>query len=161
MKRAIAAAGAATILMFGAQAVMMAVRRLKRDGLVRVDRKGHLSLSPPGAVSEEFERRLIAVLGDDKPCPHGHLPGQESEAERRRLGWVPLDELEPGRGSVVASVFERDSDLLAYLNDLGVRAGSRLRVVSRNCDQTLSLRMGRRELQLGNAAAAKIRVRPY
>ncbi len=180
-------------------AVMMAVRRLKRDRLVRVDRKGHLSLSPSGeeiaarvrhrhrliermlteifgmewhrvheeaerlehAVSEEFERRLIAVLGDDKPCPHGHLSGQESGAERRKLGWIPLDELEPGGDSAVTSVFERDRELLAYFNDLGLRPGCRLRLVSRNCDGTVSIQTGDRVQQLGCGAAAKIWVRPY
>src|SRR6266545_6143102 len=92
-----------------APAVMMAVRRLRRDGLIRVDAQGHIGLSPSGrevarrlrtrhnliermlteifgmewhkvheeaerlehAVSPEFERCLIAVLGAGKPCPHG------------------------------------------------------------------------------------------
>jgi DtxR family Mn-dependent transcriptional regulator len=180
-----------------APAVMMAVRRLSRDGLIRVNKNGHITLSASGteianrlqtrhnliermltemfgmewykvheeaerlehAVSEEFESRLVEVLGDGKPCPHGNLPGQASPKERRRIGWRPLNEAESEKKVVVASVFERDRELLEYFDRLGLRPGTQLRLESRNCDETISIRIADHTVQLGRPAAAKIWVR--
>lgn len=41
----------------------------------------------------------------------------------------------------VMSVFERDRKLLEFLNDLGIRPGSDLTVLTRNYDDTLSLQV--------------------
>ncbi|HVX65428.1 MAG TPA: metal-dependent transcriptional regulator [Bryobacteraceae bacterium] len=181
-----------------APAVMMAVRRLGRDGLIRVGRNGHITLSASGAeiadrlqtrhnliermltemfgmewykvheeaerlehaVSEEFESRLIEVLGNGKPCPHGNLPGQVSPKERRRIGWRLLDEVEAGGQVVVASVFERDRELLEYFNRLGLLPGAAVAMESRNCDETFAVRVAGRSVQIGRPAAAKVWVRP-
>jgi DtxR family transcriptional regulator, Mn-dependent transcriptional regulator len=175
-----------------APAVAMAVRRLKRDGMIALDAEGRITLTASGreianrllnrhhliermltdifgmewykvheeaeqlehAVSEEFERLLREKLGNGEECPHGNRVGMDTPADRRLRGWRPLSEIE-GSGSIV-SVFERDRRLLEYLNGLGIRPGVHVSVVTRNYDDTLTLDLGGRHVQLGRSAAEKI-----
>jgi len=112
------------------------------------------------AVSEDFESRLVEVLGTGKPCPHGQLPGQESPKSRRRMGWKRLAEASAGERVVVASVFERDRKLLEHFDRLGLRPGTAVSVESHNYDQTLTLRIADKSVPMGRPAAAAIWVRP-
>lgn len=112
------------------------------------------------AVSADFEQRLVEKLGTDEACPHGNRVANDTPTERRLLGLLPLDEIEPERRVEVVSVFERDRRLLEYLDALGVRPGVRITVVNRNYDDTMNLDAGARNVQLGPAAAAKVWVRP-
>jgi DtxR family Mn-dependent transcriptional regulator len=175
-----------------APAVTMAIKRLKRDGLIRVGDEGQIRLTPDGraianrllhrhhliermlteifgmewykvheeaeqlehAVSEEFERRLEERLGSNDACPHGNRIGMDTPEDRRRRGWRPLYEIE-SQGTVV-SVFERDRKLLEFLNGLGIRPGAPVRVTSRNYDETLTLDISGRQVQLGRSAAEKV-----
>jgi DtxR family Mn-dependent transcriptional regulator len=177
-----------------APAVTMAIKRLKRDGLIRVGKEGHITLTPEGveianrllnrhhliermlteifgmewykvhdeaeqlehAVSADFERRLIEKLGAGGACPHGNRAVMDKPDDRRRRGLRPLDEAQPSQKLRVVSVFERDRKLLEYLEGLGVRPGTTLDVVTRNYDETLTLRVNGRALQLGRPAASKV-----
>lgn len=112
------------------------------------------------AVSEDFERRLREKLGEDKPCPHGSRLRNDRPQDRRKRGLVPLAELEPERRAAVECVYERDRPLLEYLDALGIRPGSQISVVSRNCDETYSLRVKNAVAPLGSRAAERIWVRP-
>ena len=175
-------------------AVTMAVRRLKRDGLIRVAADGEITLAREGrdiahrlierhnliermlteifgmewfkvhdeaehlehAVSSDFERLLRDKLGDGEACPHGNLPGLDRPQDRREHGWIPLDEIPDGATARVVSVFERDRKLLEYLDGLGIRPGATFRVTTRNYDDTLTLKIGGKPVQLGRAAAARV-----
>jgi DtxR family transcriptional regulator, Mn-dependent transcriptional regulator len=177
-----------------APAVTMAIRRLKRDGLIRVAVSGEIGLTREGreiasrvlnrhhliermlteifgmewykvhdeaeqlehAVSADFENKLADKLGVGGFCPHGNLAGMDRPRDRRQRGWIPLDEASGGDAVKVMSVFERDRKLLEYLNGLGIRPGAQLKVVAKNYDQTMTLRVDRRPVQLGGAAAAKV-----
>jgi len=177
-----------------APAVTMAIKRLKRDGLIRVGKEGQITLTADGqeianrllhrhhliermlteifgmewykvheeaeqlehAVSADFERKLIERLGKTESCPHGNIVGMDSPAARRERGLKPLDEAQPTRSWRVVSVFERDRKLLEYLEGLGVRPGVTLDVLARNYDETLTLRVNGRSVQLGRPAASKI-----
>jgi len=108
------------------------------------------------AVSAEFERRLVEKLGESKECPHGNRLGLDSPKDRRKMGWLPLSELEPGVEAQVQSAFERDRALLEYLNSLGVRPGAKLKMIANNIDQTITLKIGGRTTALGHGAAAKV-----
>ncbi len=174
-------------------AVALALRRLRRDKLAQVDRKGRITLTPAGrkisdklrfrhhlverllhevlgmewfrvheeaerlehSVSENVERRLIEKLGRDGLCPHGNRINK-STAERHKLGLQQLWEAEPGSLVRVDSMHERDHKLLEYFDGLGIRPGAQLKVVSRNYDGTLSLRLGDKPTNLGEAAARKV-----
>ena len=181
-------------LKVSAPAVTMAIRRLKRDGLIRVGKEGQITLTPEGleianrllnrhhliermlteifhmewykvhdeaeqlehAVSADFERRLIEKLGAAETCPHGNRALMDKPEDRRRRGLRPLDEAQPTQKLRVVSVFERDRKLLEYLEGLGVRPGVLLEVLARNYDETLTLRVNGKPLQLGRPAASKV-----
>ncbi len=180
-------------------AVTMALRRLKKDGLVRVQSDGHVTLSAAGrriarkltlrhhliermlsemfgmewwkvhdeaerlehAVSPGFEAKLLARLGRDAACPHGNLSEVESPASRRRRGMLLLSEADSGRSYRVSGVYERDRDLLEFLEARGIRPGAKLTLIERNYDKTLSIRAGVRKMVLGLPAADKVWVSPY
>jgi DtxR family Mn-dependent transcriptional regulator len=57
---------------------------------------------------------------------------------------------------VVVSVFERDRKLLEYLNGLGIHPGAALTVLARNYDDTLTLRVDGKAVQLGKSAASRV-----
>ncbi len=176
-------------------AVTMAIRRLKRDGLIRVASEGDISLTREGreiasrvlnrhhliermlteifgmewykvhdeaeqlehAVSADFEGKLREKLGTSESCPHGNRMGADRPQDRRQRGWKTLDEIAEHAGTAkVVSVFERDRKLLEYLDGLGIRPGALIGVVSKNYDDTLSLRVNQKTVQLGKAAAAKV-----
>jgi DtxR family transcriptional regulator, Mn-dependent transcriptional regulator len=188
------AATLARWLKVSAPAVTMAIRRLKRDGLIHVSTDGEITLKKQGreiadrvlqrhhliermlteifgmewykvheeaeqlehAVSSDFERRLIEKLGQSEACPHGNQVGVDRPQDRRNRGWKPLDELETGANAKVMSVFERDRSLLEYLDALGIRPSAQLQMVTRNYDDTLTLRIAGKPIQLGATAAAKV-----
>ena len=175
-------------------AVTMAVRRLKKDGFVRVQTGGQVRLTGAGrkiarrlslrhhliermlsemfgmewykvhdeaerlehAVSPDFEAKLLAKLGDKKPCPHGNLSERESPASRRRRGLLLLSEAEAGRHYVVSGIYERDRRMLEFLETRGIRPGVKLELVERNYDQTLSVRTSAGPAVLGRLPAEKI-----
>jgi len=108
------------------------------------------------AVSADFEGLLIEKLGTGEACPHGNTALMNKPADRRRRGMRPLDEAQPDQRLRVVSVFERDRKLLEYLEGLGVRPGVTVDVVARNYDETLTLRVEGRSVQLGRPAASKV-----
>jgi DtxR family transcriptional regulator, Mn-dependent transcriptional regulator len=175
-------------------AVTMAVRRLKKDGLVRVNSEGRVRLTVAGrriarklterhhliermlteifgmkwyevhkdaerlehVVSPAFEAKLVAKLGRGKPCPHGNLSEMEAPASRRRRGLELLSEAEAGHSYEVSGIYERDQNLLEFLESRGIRPGAKLSLVERNYDKTLSIKVGTRRLVLGRSAAERI-----
>ncbi len=109
------------------------------------------------AVSADFERRLIERLGKSEACPHGNHAGVNRPEDRRNRGWKPLDELQPGATARVTSVFERDRSLLEYLDAASAFGHlAELEIVTRNYDDTLTLKVGGKPVQLGSSAAQKV-----
>ena len=108
------------------------------------------------AVSAEFENRLREKLGEEESCPHGNRVAMDRPQDRRARGWKPLDEISGSGTAQVTSVFERDRRLLEYLDGLGIRPGAKLRMISRNYDETLTLKVGGKSVQLGRPAATKV-----
>lgn len=111
------------------------------------------------AVSAEFEKKLIEKLGDGDACPHGNRLGLDSPQDRRGSGWLPLSELPPGQHAQVQSAYERDRDLLEYLDRLGIRPGEPLKMLSHNVDDTYTLEISGAPVPLGQNAAAKVWVK--
>jgi DtxR family transcriptional regulator, iron-dependent repressor len=188
------AATLARWLNVSAPAVTMAIKRLKRDALIRVSKDGQLSLTAAGrdianrvlnrhhliermlteifgmewykvheeaeqlehAVSADFERRLLEKLGTGEACPHGNRVERDTPVDRRNRGWKPLDEAPSLAEATVVSVFERDRRLLEYLNGIGIHPGAVVRMMASNYDETLSLKIDDKTVQLGRSAAAKV-----
>jgi DtxR family transcriptional regulator, Mn-dependent transcriptional regulator len=73
-------------------------------------------------ISERFEERIAAKLGHPEFDPHGHaipaldgsLPASEPQA---------LSQLRPGQSAKVASVSDKDPEMLRYLAAEGIRPG--------------------------------------
>lgn len=73
-------------------------------------------------ISERFEERIAAKLGHPEFDPHGHaipaldgsLPINEPQA---------LSKLKPGQTAQVASVSDKDPEMLRYLATQGIRPG--------------------------------------
>src|ERR1700722_5717671 len=96
-------------------------------------------------ISERFEERIAAKLGHPEFDPHGHaipaldgtLPTSEPQA---------LSQLRPGQTAKVASVSDKDPEMLRYLATQGIRPGVRL---------TLSEQLpfkGAYQVRIGNSA---------
>jgi DtxR family Mn-dependent transcriptional regulator len=107
------------------------------------------------AVSPEFEAKLREKLGEGGACPHGNAVLPESPVERKRRGEVPLSEAQEGQSYTVISLHERDPKLLLFLHGTGIGPSQKLKVVSQNYDQTVSI-----ELPTGSAAQSSILGRP-
>ena len=181
-------------LKVSAPAVTMALRRLKRDGLVNVRADGQVELTAEGrqiarrtvvrhhliermlhevfgmewwkvhdeaerlehAVSADFEAKLAKKLGQTGNCPHGNPLTPISPAARRKRGMRLLVEAEESKRYLVNSVYERDGNLLEFLDQRGIRPGARLRVLTRGYDQTLTLETEVGQVILGAPAAEKV-----
>lgn len=175
-----------------APAVTMAIKRLKRDGLIGVAGEGQISLTAAGrdianrllnrhhliermlaeifglewykvhdeaeqlehAVSADFERKLAEKLGSSQVCPHGNIVGMDSPEARRRRGLRPLDEARMNEPLDVISVFERDRELLEYLDRAGIRPGARVELVGQGEEFEIRTRAG--PATVSRAAAAKV-----
>ena len=112
------------------------------------------------AVSEDFERKLIDKLGASEACPHGnHAIGDRPE-DRRNRGLRPLSEMKDATAGQVVSIFERDRKLLEYLDEVGIKPGTYLGIVSTNYDSTTTLEVKGAYVKLGKPAAEKIWVDP-
>jgi DtxR family Mn-dependent transcriptional regulator len=108
------------------------------------------------AVSAEFEAKLAQKLGPAGICPHGNPVVPETPEARRRRGFRLLAEAEPGKSYRVCSVHERDSALLRFLDERGIRPGARLHVVERSYDQTVTLTTDKHKVFIGGPAAEKV-----
>jgi DtxR family Mn-dependent transcriptional regulator len=182
-------------LKVSAPAVTMAIRRLRRDSLIRVADEGQITLTPAGreianrilnrhhliermlteifglewykvhdeaeqlehAVSADFERKLVEKLGAGRECPHDNMVELDSPRERRRRGLKPLEEARTNECLAVVSVFERDRNLLEYLDKSGIRPGVRLEVVASN--RGLDVVTDGHSISLDRPVAAKIWVK--
>jgi DtxR family Mn-dependent transcriptional regulator len=178
-----------------APAVTMAIKRLRRDNLIRVGAEGQITLAPAGskianrllnrhhliermlteifglewykvhdeaeqlehAVSADFERKLIEKLGDGSECPHGNILGMDSPRVRRARGLKPLEEARDGEQVAVVSVFERDRNLLEYLDGQGIKPGARCEITA--SADGIEARVEGRSVHLERSVAAKIWVK--
>lgn len=178
-----------------APAVTMAIKRLKRDGLIAVGGEGQITLTAPGraiatrvlnrhqliermlseifglewykvheeaehlehAVSADFERKLAEKLGGGGLSPHGSEVGLDSPLERRRRGLKPLTEARAGERLAVASVFDRDRELLEYLDRRGIHPGAQLEIA--DAREPIELSSDGKRAHLERAAAAKVWVK--
>ena len=115
------------------------------------------------AVSPAFEAKLREKLGETGACPHGNAVLPESPAKRKLRGEVPLSEAVEGQSYTVASLHERDPKLLLFLHKTGIGPGNKLKVISQNYDQTVSIELpgsdSARNSILGRPAAEAVWLR--
>ena len=112
------------------------------------------------AVSTAFEAKLREKLGEGGACPHGNAVLPESPAQRKQRGETPLSEAIEGRRYSVVGLHERDHKLLLFLHHNGIGPGQRLRVISQNYDQTVSIELPAGNAILGRPAAEAVWLKP-
>ena len=91
-------------------------------------------------ISERFEDRVAAILGDPQVDPHGHVIPQKYEAGVYREE-VPLVEWPAGIAAIVSSVSDRDAMALRELERLGVMPGVALIVQEKKSRASLAIRL--------------------
>ena len=70
-----------------------------------------------------------------------------------------LSELQPGDSAEVLCVYEKDEGFLDFLQDLHLLPASKLDVLKRGYDETLTLRVAGHTVHLGKTATSRIWVR--
>jgi DtxR family Mn-dependent transcriptional regulator len=177
-------------------AVTAALKRMTRDGHVRVDRSGRIDLTRKGrsvaerlalrhqlaemllteviglswakahdeaermehAISPEVEALLLKRFGDKRSCPHG-VPMRGGIASLRQRGAVLLAELRAHESAEILCVYEKDRHFLEFLEGLHLRPSTKVEVLKREYDETMTLRANSKRLHLGKPATTRIWVR--
>ena len=107
-------------------------------------------------ISEDFERRIAAAMGHPVRDPHGELiptadltmPLDES---------TPLSALRPRQSATITRVAASDTELLRYLEGLGLVPGAQVVVTDYSpFDHNLTVKTGRRSIVLGLSITGKI-----
>ncbi len=81
-------------------------------------------------ISEEFEDRIAAFLGEPTVDPHGDpIPGKDGTVTP--YSRTPLSEVDAGQTTRVARVSDDDPALLRYLGEMGMVPGAVVTVTSR------------------------------
>ena len=109
-------------------------------------------------ISEDFEERISAALGNPARDPHGEpIPSADLIMPQDRS--VPLAEVLPSREAVVRRVEAREPDLLRYLDTIGIFIGARLKVLDVSRYDGVSgirVRGQRQRLTLGPAITNRV-----
>lgn len=110
-------------------------------------------------ISEEFERRVAAVLDEPTVDPHGDpIPGVDLEPVEDDTD--PLSSYDVGDRLLVCRVRDQDPDELTYLKEIGIEPGTELRIV-----EVAPIGMYRVEIEgavehLPESTASVVRVKP-
>ena len=177
-------------------AVTAALKRMTRDGHVKVERGGRIHLTAKGrktaqhlmlrhqlaemllteviglswskahaeaermehAISPEVEALLLKKFASHKTCPHG-VPIYGGFAQLRKQGGVLLSELQPKETAEILCVYEKDEGFLTFLAGLRLLPATKVEVLKREYDETLTLRAAGQTMHLGKPATTRIWVR--
>ncbi len=144
-------------------AVTAALKRMTRDGHVRVERSGRIDLTQKAerlehAISPEVEALLLKRFGDKKSCPHG-VPLRGGIAQLRKQGAVLLADLRAKEAGEILCVYEKDAQFLEFLEGLRLRPSTTVEVLKREYDETMTLRSNGKTMHLGKPATSRIWVR--
>ena len=112
------------------------------------------------AISQEVEERLVKLLSNPTTCPHGNpIPGASTVPSPKTK---PLNEALDGQEvelDYITEGGERDSRLLGFLGDHGLRPGAKVQVMDVAPSLgMMTLKVGEDQFSLGIEAAKKIRV---
>lgn len=109
-------------------------------------------------LPQEVEQRMFETLGRPTTCPHGFpIP----EAEQDSIPEMPrLNELDEGAVAEVALPSSTEGDIVAFLDELGVRPGARIEVREKHpFDGPIVVRVDGEDRTLGDRVARHIYVR--
>ncbi|HMB25434.1 MAG: metal-dependent transcriptional regulator [Chloroflexota bacterium] len=107
-------------------------------------------------ISEDFEQRIAAAMGHPVRDPHGELiPTADLKMPTDDL--TPLSALRAGQSATVTRVEASDTELLRYLDGLGLIPGAQVEVADYSpFDHNLTIKVGRKSFVLGLNITSKI-----
>lgn len=107
-------------------------------------------------ISEDFERRMAAAMGHPSRDPHGELI-PTADLKMPLDDSTPLSALRPNQIAKIQSVKAADTDLLRYLNGIGLMPGAQIEVKDYSpFDHNLTIKVGRKSYVLGLNVTSKI-----
>jgi len=107
-------------------------------------------------ISEDFERRIAAALGHPLRDPHGELI-PTADLKMPLEDSTPLSALRPTQKGTVQCVKAADTELLRYLESLGLIPGAEIDVKDYSqFDHNLTVKIGRKTAVLGLNITSKI-----
>ena len=109
-------------------------------------------------ISEDFEKRMAAAMGYPLRDPHGELIPTE-DLTMPLDDSTPLSGLRPNQTATIQSVKDADTDLLRYLNGLGLIPGVRIEVTNYSpFDHNLTIKIRHKSSVLGLNITSRIYV---
>jgi DtxR family Mn-dependent transcriptional regulator len=107
-------------------------------------------------ISEEFEDKISAMLGDPTVDPHGD-PIPAKDGSMALLSRLTLSEAEPGQAVRVVRVRDDDPALLRYLAELGIVPEAVVTVAERApFDGPIHVKVGAQDHALGRSVTDKV-----
>jgi DtxR family transcriptional regulator, Mn-dependent transcriptional regulator len=107
-------------------------------------------------ISEDFEARIAAALGNPKRDPHGELI-PTADLKMPLEDTTPLSALRPDQSGTVQCVKAADTELLRHLENLGLIPGAEIEVKEYSpFDHNLTVKVGRKTSVLGLNITSKI-----
>jgi DtxR family transcriptional regulator, Mn-dependent transcriptional regulator len=111
-------------------------------------------------ISEDLERIISEKLGDPRRDPHGD-PIPSADLAMAADETISLAELTDGESATFVRVSDRDSEMLRFLDQRGIRPGCELLVSGRDpFDGPLYVEVEGADHALGGRLAAAMRVAP-
>lgn len=109
-------------------------------------------------ISTEVVALLLKRFGRESRCPHGVPLFGGLPRLRKKYGAVKLADAPAGHSYEVLRVYEKEREFLNFLAGLGIFPGTRLRVVKREYDHTLTITINSstKKVYLGNPATTRI-----
>ena len=107
-------------------------------------------------ISEDFERRIAAAMGNPDRDPHGELI-PTADLKMPLDNTAPLSTLRPNQTGIVQCVKAADTELLRHLDSLGLVPGVQIEVKEYSpFDHNLTVKVGRKSTVLGLNITSKI-----
>jgi len=107
-------------------------------------------------ISEDFERRIAAAMGHPIRDPHGELI-PTADLKMPYDDSTPLSALRPNQTAKIQCVKAADTDLLRYLESLGLVPGTQIEIKNYSpFDHNLTVKIGRNSSVLGFNITNKI-----
>ncbi|MBN8579972.1 MAG: metal-dependent transcriptional regulator [Anaerolineae bacterium] len=107
-------------------------------------------------ISEDFERRIAAAMGHPTRDPHGELIPTE-DLKMPTDNSAPLSSLRPKQSGILKCVKAADTDLLRYLESLGLIPGAEIEVTDYSpFDHNLTIKVRKKTTVLGLNITSKI-----
>ena len=107
-------------------------------------------------ISEDFERRIAAVMGNPLRDPHGELI-PTADLKMPPEDSTPLSVLRPNQSGTILCIKGAHADLLRHLDELGLTPGAHIEVKEHSpFDHNLTIRVEKKTHVLGLSITNKI-----